>query len=93
MAKQIKRRAPAAPIVLKPVRARHVWLIDEAFEFETLRRLAHLVVDILADRDRYEGLADTLGGDLGDIADEAVIVEMVDFVDEACGARVEVCCD
>ena len=83
MAKAAKRTAPATLVVLEPECVLAVWFTGEFAEPETLRPLAHLVVDILADSARHEALADTLAGDLAAIAEFLVIKNIADLVQEA----------
>ncbi|MCH7885921.1 MAG: hypothetical protein IIC01_11830 [Planctomycetes bacterium] len=50
---------------------------------ETLRRLAHRVVDLLADAGHYDWLADSVAGDLVCLADDFVIKNVTDLIREA----------
>ena len=52
-------------------------------EPETLRRLAHRVVDLVADSGRYDWLADTVTGDLMCIADDIVLKNLTELIREA----------
>ncbi len=83
MAKAAKRKVPATLVVLEPACVLEVWFTGEFSELETLRPLAHLVVDILADSARQEALADTLASDLASIAEFLVLKNIADLVQEA----------
>ena len=52
-------------------------------EPETLRRLAHLVVDLMADSGRHNWLADSVAGNLVCLADDVVIKNVTDLIGEA----------
>ncbi len=52
-------------------------------EPETLRRLAHRVVDLLADAGHYECLSDSVAGELVCIADDIVVKNLTDLIHEA----------
>lgn len=52
-------------------------------EPETLRRLAHRTVDLLADAGHYSWLSDSVGGDLMCLADDFVIDKVTELINEA----------
>ncbi len=59
-------------------------------EPETLRRLAHRVVDLLADAGHYGWLSGSVENQLGSIADDFVLKNLTDLIREARTARKEV---
>ena len=59
-------------------------------EPETLRRLAHRVVDLLADAGHYGWLSGTVEDQLVCIADDLVLKNLTDLIHEARAARKEV---
>ncbi len=59
-------------------------------EPETLRRLAHRVVDLLADAGHYGWLSGSVADQLGSIADDLVLKNLTDLIHEARAARKEV---
>lgn len=89
MPEHTRRNPPAALVVLEPEDVMQVGFTGIVFESEALRRLAHLVVDYLADRARHRGLVDTMAMDLTWIAEDFVVKHIVDFVDDACAPRKE----
>ena len=52
-------------------------------EPETLRRLAHRVVDLLADAGHYGWLSDSVAGELVCLADDVVVKNLTDLIREA----------
>ncbi len=50
---------------------------------ETVRRLAHRVVDMLADTGRYDSLAEGVTTNLGYLADDFVVEKVTDLLEEA----------
>jgi hypothetical protein len=50
---------------------------------ETLRRLAHRAVDLLANAGHYAWLADSVAGDLVCLADDFVVKNLTDLIHEA----------
>ena len=59
-------------------------------EPETVRRLAHRVVDILADSGHHAWLADSVAGDLVCFADDVIVDSVGDLIREAPAPRKEV---
>ena len=59
-------------------------------EPETLRRLGHRVVDLLADGGHYGWLSDSVAGQLVCVADDLVVKSLTDLICEARAARKEV---
>jgi hypothetical protein len=57
---------------------------------ETVRRLAHLVVDLMADGGRYKWLADSVAFNLACLADDIVISNVTDLIRKARAAGKEV---
>lgn len=57
---------------------------------ETLRRLAHRVVDLAIDSGRHEWLRAEVDFGFAQIARDGVVKMVTDFVDEARAARMEV---
>ena len=51
-------------------------------EPDTLRRLAHRAVDLVADAGHYHWLARSVAGNLADVADDLVVEHMNKLVDE-----------
>ena len=85
MAKRAKPKASAPLVFLEPDGVLHVWLSSGLNkERETLRRLGHRVVDLLADSNRCGGLVDTLGGDLGWMAEQFAAKHVTELVHKVC---------
>ncbi len=85
MAKRARPKAPAPLVLLEPDSVLHVWLSSGLNkERETLRRLAHRVVDLLADSNRCGGLVDTLRCDLGWMAEESAAKHVTELVHKVC---------
>ncbi|MCH7993295.1 MAG: hypothetical protein IIB57_02515 [Planctomycetes bacterium] len=57
---------------------------------ETVRRLAHRVVDMLADAGYYDVLATSLSSHLGYLVDDFVVEKVTDLLEEARAAGKEV---
>ncbi|NIS79282.1 MAG: hypothetical protein GTO14_03470 [Anaerolineales bacterium] len=88
MAKRAKRKAPAPLVVLDSDYSLQIRFSRELQkEPETVRRLAHRVVDLLADSGHYEWLANSVAGDLTCIADDVVVNNLTDLVREARAPR------
>ncbi|UCC31517.1 MAG: hypothetical protein JSU86_04415 [Phycisphaerales bacterium] len=88
MAKRAKHKAPAPLVVLDSGCALDFRFSPELRrERETVRRLAHRVVDLLADSGHHGWLADSVAGDLTCIADDIVLNSVTDLVREACAPR------
>ncbi len=51
-------------------------------EPETLRRLAHRAVDLVADAGHYHWLSKSVAGNLADVADDLVVKHMTELVHE-----------
>ncbi len=83
--KRTKKRTQREPlVVVDPVGTLEMRFSDELRkEPETLRRLAHRVVDLLVDSGRYEWLADSVAGNLVWIADVVVVNYVTDLIREA----------
>jgi hypothetical protein len=83
--KRTKKRKQREPLVfLEPECALTLRLSRELQkEPETLRRLAHRVVDLVADSGRYDWLAGSVTGDLVCICDDIVLKNLSDLIREA----------
>ena len=83
-AKRTKRKAADPLVEMVPEYSTTIRLTRELLkEPETVRRLAHRVVDILADSGHHAWLADTLAGELVCIADDVVVKNLTDLIREA----------
>ena len=88
MAKRAKRKAPVPLVTVDPQRTVEIHFSPELQkEPETIRRLAHRVVDLLADSGRYASLADGMPSDLACIADDVVVKNVTDLIREARAPR------
>ena len=88
MAKRAKREAPVPLVVLDPECSLEIDFSPELQkEPETIRRLAHRVVDLLADSGRYVLLADCVASELVSIADDVVVKNLNDLIREARAPR------
>ena len=91
MAKRTKRKAPAPLVTVESEGSIEIQFSRELQkEPETIRRLAHRVVDLLADSGRYVSLAQDVASDLACIADDVVVKHMTDLIHEARAPRKEV---
>ena len=82
--KQPKRKSSEPPVSVTPD-------CEVTLEFtgafrkdpETVRRLAHRVVDMLADTGHYDALAESLSSHLGYLVDDFVVEKVTDLLEEA----------
>ena len=89
--KQAKRQAPEPMVVVAPGCSLDLQFSRELQkEPETLRRLGHLVVDLLADGGRYDWLAESAACSLGCLADDMIVNNVTDLICEARAASKEV---
>ena len=88
MAKRAKRKAPAPMVTVEAECALDIQFSPELQDDpETIRRLAHRVVDLLADSGRYVLLADGVASGLACIADDDVVKNVTDLIREARAPR------
>ena len=88
--KQDKRKSSTPPVTVEPGCAVEIEFTDAVTnEPETVRRLAHRVVDLLADNGRNDALAESVAGNLGYLVDDFVIDKVTDLLDEARAAAKE----
>ena len=90
--KKTKKRKQREPLVtVHPecdVQVRFTRAVIE--DRETIRRLAHRVVDLLADSGDYDQLGDSISHNLFWMLDDFVVKNVTDLIDEARAARKEV---
>ena len=85
--KQAKRKASKPPVSVEPDCSVELEFTDAVRKDpETVRRLAHRVVDLLADTGRYDSLAESVTSNLGYLADDFVVEKVTDLLEEARGA-------
>ena len=90
-AKRTKRKASKPPVTVEPYCEVHLELIDaDREEPETVRRLAHRLVDMLADTGRHERLSESLSNHLAWLVDDFVIEKVTELLEEARAAGKEV---
>lgn len=83
-AKRTKRKAGDPLVEMVPEYSTTIRLARQLLkEPETVRRLAHRIVDILADSGRYAWLADTVASDLVCFADDVIVKSVSDLIHEA----------
>ncbi len=83
-AKGTKRKAADPLVEMVPEYSTTIHLTRQLLkEPETVRRLAHRVVDILADSGRHAWLADTVASDLVCFADDVIVSSVSDLIREA----------
>ena len=88
--KRVKRKKPRPPVIVEPECAVEIVLTDAVVrQPETVRRLAHRVVDLLADAGLYKHLSRTVEGNLSRLVDGFVIDRITDFIEEARAAGKE----
>ena len=82
--KQAKRKASKPPVSVEPDCSVELEFTDAVRKDpETVRRLAHRVVDLLADTGRYDSLAESVTSNLGYLADDFVVEKVTDLLEEA----------
>ena len=82
--KRTKRKASEPPVSVEPDCTVELEFTDEVRKDpETVRRLAHRVVDMLADTGRYDSLAESVSSNLGYLADDFVVEKVTDLLEEA----------
>ena len=85
-----KRKASKPLLTVEPDCEPHFELTDAVSkEPETVRRLAHRAVDLLADAGHYERLGQSVSIHLGYLVDSFVIEKITDLIEEARGAGKE----
>ena len=83
-AKRAKRKVSKPPISLEPECPLELTLSDAILkEPETVRRLAHRVVDLLADSGHYKHLSQNVSINLGSLVDGFVIDRITRLIEEA----------
>lgn len=88
--KRVKRKVSKPPISLEPECPLELALSDAILkEPETVRRLAHCVVDLLADSGNYKHLSQSVSINLGSLVDGFVIDRITGLIEEARAARKE----
>ncbi len=89
-AKRVKRKMSKPPISLEPECPLELALNDTILkEPETVRRLAHRVVEILADNGQDDSLSGFVTYNLAGLADGFVIDRVTDLLEEARAAGKE----
>ena len=89
--KRAKRKASTPPVSVEPDCSVELEFTDEVRKDpETVRRLAHRVVDLLADTGRYDSLAESVTSNLGYLADDFVVEKVTELLAEARAAGKEV---
>ena len=84
MAERVKRKAPAPPVVIECHRPMFVYFSPEVIaERETVRRLAHRVVDLVVDSGYHKTLGTYVADNLRLVAQDHVVTKLTDFVHEA----------
>ena len=82
--KRSKRKPSEPPVSVEPDCSVELEFTDAVRKDpETMRRLAHRVVDLLADNGRYDILADSVTTNLGYLADDFVVEKVTDLLEEA----------
>ena len=82
--KRAKRKSSQPPVSVEPDCTVQLEFTDEVRKDpETVRRLAHRVVDLLADTGRYDSLAESVTSNLGFLADDFVVEKVTDLLEEA----------
>ncbi len=88
--KPTKRKASKPPVCVETDCEPQFELTDAVGkEPETVRRLAHRAVDLLADAGHYERLGQSVSIHLGYLVDSFVIEKITDLIEEARGAGKE----
>ena len=82
--KRSKRKSSEPPVSVEPDCSVELEFTDAVRKDpETVRRLAHRVVDLLADTGRYDSLAESVTANLGYLADDFVVEKVTDLIEEA----------
>ena len=82
--KRTKRKASTPPVCVEPDCTVELAFTDAVRKDpETVRRLAHRVVDLLADTGRYDSLAESVTTNLGYLADDFVVEKITDLLEDA----------
>lgn len=88
--KRAKRRKPKPPVIVEPECAVELVLTDAVVrQPETVRRLAHRVVDLLADAGLHKRLRESVSISLSWLVDGFVIDRITDFIEESRAAGKE----
>ena len=88
--KRAKPKASKPPVYVAPRCDVHLELTDAVLEEpETIRRLAHRVVDLLADTGRDDHLAALVSNNLPWLVDGFVVEKVTDLLEEARAAEKE----
>ena len=89
-AKRAKPKASEPPVSVTPDCTVELEFTDAvAKDPEIVRRLAHRVVDLLADTDRYDQLAKSVSNNLAYLVDDFVVEKVTVLLEEARAARTE----
>ena len=89
--KRTKRKSSKPPVSVEPECTVELVLTDAVFEEpETMRRLAHRVVDLLADTGRYTRLSKSVSNNLAYLVNDFVIDKVTELLEEARAAGKEV---
>ena len=90
-AKRTKRKQEEPLVQMDPEYSTTIRLSKQlSREPETVRRLGHRVVDILADSGRHDWLAGSVAGDLVCFADDVIVESVNQLIREARAQREEV---
>ena len=88
--KQAKRKSSTPPVYVAPdCDVRFTFTAAVLEEPETVRRLAHRLVDLLADTRRYQQLSESVTENLACLVDDLVIDKVTDLLEEARAAGKE----
>ena len=88
--KRAKRKVSEPPVSVTPDCTVELEFTDAVTkESEIVRRLAHRVVDLLADTGRYDQLAESVSSNLCYLVDDFVVEKVTDLLEEARAARKE----
>ncbi len=86
--KRAKRKSSTPPVAVDPDCTVELEFTDAVTrDPETVRRLAHRVVDLLADTGRHDRLAKSVSNNLAYLADDFVVEKVTALLEEARAAR------